>query len=197
MTDGARQNKSESSTSLLKRAQAGQDDAVEQLCERYSERLRRWAHGRLPPWARDGVDTEDIVQDTLLQAFRRLPAIEVRHRNTAAVYLHQAVRNKIRDQLRRVARRPPGASIPSQLPNEDPSPLECAIGAENVELYEEALSRLRPEDREAIFLRMELGGTYAELAEVLGKPTASAARLAVSRALLRLVDEMSREPRRS
>ena len=116
----------------------------------------------------------------------------MRHRNTAAVYLHQAVRNKIRDQLRRVARRPPGASIPSQLPNAGPSPLECAIGAENVELYEEALSRLRPEDREAIFLRIELGGTYAELAEALGKPTASAARMAVSRALLRLTEEMGR-----
>jgi hypothetical protein len=40
--------------------------------------------------------------------------------------------------------------------------------------------------------RVELDGTYEELAEVLGKPSADAARMTVSRALVRLAEEMRR-----
>ena len=39
----------------------------------------------------------------------------------------------------------------------DNSPLEEAIGREAVERYEAALQRLKPEEREAIIARVELG----------------------------------------
>ena len=42
----------------------------------------------------------------------------------------------------------------------------------------------------AIVGRIELQYSYEELATVLNKPTANAARVAVARALKRLVDEM-------
>ena len=67
-----------------------------------------------------------------------------------------------------------------------------AIGQEALERYEAALARLRPEDREAIIIRVELGCPYAEVAAALGKPSAAAAHMAVSRALIRLAEEMSR-----
>ena len=38
-----------------------------------------------------------------------------------------------------------------------------------------------------------MGLSYAEVAEALGKPTAAAAHMAVSRALVRLAEEMSHE----
>ena len=41
--------------------------------------------------------------------------------------------------------------------------------------------------------RLEMAGTYEELAEVLGKPSADAARMAVGRALARLAKEMGHE----
>ena len=53
-----------------------------------------------------------------------------------------------------------------------------------------ALERLRPEEREAIVARVEMGYSYDELAQVLGKPTPDAARKAAQRALVRLADEM-------
>ena len=59
--------------------------------------------------------------------------------------------------------------------------------------YEEALRRLKPEDREAVIGRVELGLTYGELALALEKPTADAARKAAQRALVRLAREMDRE----
>jgi RNA polymerase sigma-70 factor (ECF subfamily) len=57
--------------------------------------------------------------------------------------------------------------------------------------YERALARLRPEEQEALIARVELGYTYTEMAEALGKPSAEAARKAAERALIRLAQEMA------
>ena len=47
-----------------------------------------------------------------------------------------------------------------------------------------------PEEREAIIGRVELGMTYADLAEALGKPSSEAARKTAARAFRRLAEEM-------
>ncbi len=72
------------------------------------------------------------------------------------------------------------------------SPLDAAIGQEAVDRYETALQRLNDEEREAIIARVELGMSFEEVAAALEKPSADAARKAVSRALLRLATEMRR-----
>ena len=43
------------------------------------------------------------------------------------------------------------------------------------------------------FARVEFGLSFAEVAQVLGKPSADAARMAVVRALVRLAEEMGRK----
>ena len=58
------------------------------------------------------------------------------------------------------------------------SPLEQAIGRESLERYDRALERLKPEEREAIIARLEMGYSYDEMAEMLGKPTGDALRKA-------------------
>ena len=100
---------------------------------------------------------------------------------------------RIRDDLRRFDRRGPREMLDSAEPDAAPSPLEQAIGRQRTERYERALSRLRPEDREALIARLELGCSYEEMASALGKPTADAARKAAQRALVRLVAEMKRD----
>jgi RNA polymerase sigma-70 factor (ECF subfamily) len=111
-------------------------------------------------------------------------------------YLRQAVLNRLRDELRRHSRRPDIVDVGGDLDGlelaADQSPLEEAIGREAVELYEAALQRLRPEEREAIIARVEMDYTYQEMAEALGKPSAEAARKAAQRALVRLAEEMRR-----
>jgi RNA polymerase sigma factor (sigma-70 family) len=186
----------ESSLDLIERAKAGDSDAVETLIARYLPRLQRWARGRLPASARDLLETQDLVQETLFRAFRQIDQFEVRGEGALQGYLRQALVNRIRDEIRRVNRRPPAVGLDPALQDDAPSPLERAIGSEAVERYEQALSRLKPDDREAIIGRIELGLTNEEVAEALGKPSANAARMAVERALLRLVKEM-REPTRS
>jgi RNA polymerase sigma-70 factor (ECF subfamily) len=108
-------------------------------------------------------------------------------------YLRQAVMNRIRDEIRRVGRKPPHVELEEGTVDPARSPLEEAIGMEEIERYESALARLRPEEREAIILRVELGYTYEELAQLLRKPTSGAAHKATKRALVRLAEEMAVE----
>ena len=61
------------------------------------------------------------------------------------------------------------------------SPLEAAIAQETLDEYDAALNRLKPDEREAVVARIELGLSYAEIAEMLDKPSANAARMAVVR----------------
>ena len=183
---------SDATLRLLALARAGNREAVEILYARYFPRLRRWASGRLPPWARDARETQDLVQDTLLQALRHLEHFEPRHEGALQAYLRQTLLNRIRDELRRVDRRPILTSLDGREIEPCPSPLEAAIGSEALLRYEEALTRLRPEEREAVIARVELGYSYAELAEALGKPSSEAARKAAERALVRLAEEMQR-----
>jgi RNA polymerase sigma-70 factor (ECF subfamily) len=181
-----------SSLELVARAKGGDRESLEELCARYLPRLRRWAHGRLPGAARGALATDDVVQDALVKTLAHLAGFEPRHEAALQAYLREAVRNRIRDALRRAGRRPEPSALDSQQPDAAPSPLERTIGRESLERYEAALARLRDDDRAAIVAKLELQGSYRELAESLGKPSADAARMSVGRALLRLAEEMAR-----
>jgi RNA polymerase sigma-70 factor (ECF subfamily) len=175
---------------LIRRANAGDKAAADRLFARYAPALHRWTRGRLPRWARDIADTHDIVQDALLQTFRHLDGFEYRGDGALHAYLRQTVMNRIREELRRRQRRGEREDLDPTLEAEGPSPLEVAIGRETLDRYEEALARLTVDDREAIIARVELGLSHHEIAEALGKPSDDAARMAVARALVRLVKEM-------
>jgi len=182
----------EATVELLERVKRGDRGALDVLFERCVPKLRRWAHGRLPMSVRGMQDTADLVQDTVLAALRRLDHFEARHQGALQAFLRQAVMNRICDILRQRDRRPEQIELPDNLTDNSNSPLEQAIGSENLERYEAALKRLRPEDQEAIVSRLELQYSYPELAIVLGKPTTAAARVAVMRAMKRLVEEIRR-----
>lgn len=182
----------QSSVQLLQRAQAGDRDAVEQLMARYLPRLKRWATGRLPRAARDLADTTDLVQNTLLQTFKRIETVHAGRDGGLQAYLRQSVMNGIRDELRRAYRRPRLDPLGEMHAHPGPSPLELAIGKETAEHYERALAALRPLDREAVVARLELGCSYAEVGQMLGKSSPNAARMTVERAIVRLMDEMRR-----
>lgn len=179
-----------SSFALLQRARNGDEEACNELCARYLPRLRRWAHGRLPDWARQHLDTEDIVQDTLMQSVRQLPAFTPQHERAFCAYVSQALRNRLRDAVRRALTRPSGQPLSPDEPAGDPSPLEQAVGVQMMNRYDSALQRLREPDRELVVARVELGLDYEEIAGLLDKPSIPAARVAVSRALVRLATEM-------
>jgi RNA polymerase sigma-70 factor (ECF subfamily) len=180
------------SVELVRLAQAGDRRALDRLFQRYLPILRRWAAGRLPRWARDLVDTDDMIQETMVRTFQNLEGFVPQHDRAFGAYLRQALLNRIRDEVRKAQARPQRADLTSQHAAGGPSPLEEAIGKDALEAYENALGRLDAADREAILARIELGLTYEQIAEASDRPSAEAARKAVSRALLRLATEMSR-----
>jgi RNA polymerase sigma factor (sigma-70 family) len=180
----------EATLSLLERARAGDQDALNDLFARYAPPLRRWASGRLPRWARDLSDTPDLVQETLFNTFKNIDSFEHREEGALQSYLRRAVMNRIRDELRRAQHRPESIALDPALGDDAASPLDAAIGAEAVERYEAALDRLREDERELIIARVELGLTYSEIAAAAARPSANAARMAVARALMRLAEEM-------
>jgi len=181
----------ESSFELVRRARSGDRDALNRLCERYLPALSRWASGRLPSWARELMNTQDLVQEAFLHTIERIGEFEHRREGALHAYLRRALMNRIQDEIRRVRRRPAKGADPDLEPDSDASPLEKAIGREEVARYESALDRLDDEERELVVGRVELGLNYDDLARAQGKPTANAARMAVSRALLRLAEGMA------
>ncbi|NNE44575.1 MAG: hypothetical protein HKN12_10220, partial [Gemmatimonadetes bacterium] len=128
----------ETTSLLLMQAKAGDDAAVNQLCARLVPRLTRWASGRLPAGARSLTDTEDVVQDAVIQSIRRLETFRPEGGGAFFAYLRQAVMNRIRDQIRRrdVGER---ALDVIDKPAAPPSPLQDVVGAEVLERYEAAL----------------------------------------------------------
>jgi RNA polymerase sigma factor (sigma-70 family) len=184
----------DSSINLLSRIRDGDAEALNRLIARHLPPLQRWARGRLPRGIRDLEDTADLVQETVIQAIKHLNHFEYRREGALQAYLRHAVYNRIRMEFRRKQSRPARTELDPEHEDISASPLEQAVGREAVERYERALARLKPEDREAVIAKMELDCSYAELARALGKPSADAARMAVGRALMRLAQEMKREP---
>jgi len=165
---------------------------MEALLGRYLPRLQRWASGRLPRNSRRLVDTDDLVQDALLNTFKRLSEFRPKHDGALMAYLREAVANRIRMELRRPA--PESVAFePDLLPSNGESPLQSLLEGEAVERYERALAALDEDDRAAIVSRFEMGLSYEALARAMDRPSAEAARKLAERALRRLVIMMQPE----
>jgi RNA polymerase sigma-70 factor (ECF subfamily) len=182
----------ESSLDLLERARAGDADALDSLLRRYLTPLRRWAHGRLPTWARDGSDTQDIIQDAVYQTLRHISHIQADSPGALHRYLRRAVMNRIRDELRRAKRHSPADDEVDGMASRGPSPLELAIGREAVQAYESALAELPEHERELVIAHLEWGFSYEELAAVFDRPSRDAVRMSIRRALFKLAKAMNR-----
>ncbi len=181
----------QSTLELLDRAKGGDELARDVVFRRCVRGLKRFAAGRLPVRCRGMNDTEDLVQDTVASALRRLDRFEIRHEGALLAYLRQAVLNRIIDEVRKKNRRPLAVTLPEDYVDGGTSPLERVIGLQNVERYEAALRQLRPRDREAIVMRLEQQIGYDLMAKHLGMPSPNAARVAVKRALFRLAQKMA------
>ncbi len=182
----------ESTAVLVDRIRDGDLEAREEFARLYIPLLRRWAHGRLPSSARSLAETDDLVQTTLMKSLDRVKELKLERAGSMLAYLRTVLLNAVRREIRRPQHRSPRLSLEGA---------EAAVAAEvsphgdeDIGLfldYERALNSLKPETREAVILRLEFGLSYAEIAAALEKSSADAARMLVSRALLKLAEEMS------
>jgi RNA polymerase sigma-70 factor, ECF subfamily len=186
---GAAGSSTTTSWRALAHGHAGDRPAVAALVARAIPALRRWAHGRLPRWARSIADTVDLVHDAVLHTIGRADRLDLGSRRALSAYLRQAVRNRVRDEHRRFAVRGRTEPLPPLLRDPSPAPDEQAISAENRRRYTSALARLNPSDRELIVAHVELDYSHEQLACMTGR-TRNAARMALERAIRRLAKHM-------
>ena len=180
---------------LVERARAGDASAISALFGRHRAPLSRWAHGRLPRGMRDLKDTDDLVQEAMHRALKRVEQFEHRHQGSFLAYLCQIITNLIRDEARKHRKRPQRQEFPEDIEDGRPSPIDDAIGSDTHRRYLRALDRLPEDQRRAVLLRVELGLSYEEIAGELSRPTPNAARLLVTRGLERLSKEMQEAQR--
>lgn len=175
-----------STRTLIDRARRGDSRAWDHVFGRVIGRLRRWAHGRLPRRIRGAHETHDVVQEAALGVWKRLEHLDFQKAGDLEAYVRQAVINRIRDEARRSRLRPALLAVDPQLPDPQYTPLERVLEAEESARYESAFQALDVADREAIVARINLGLSYEQVAELVGKPSAAAARMSVNRAIARL-----------
>ena len=177
---------------LLRRIRTGESAAKQALYERCLPLLRRWAHGRLPHYARDIADTDDLVQVTLLRALNRLDSFNADGGSGSFLaYLRQILLNEVRGELRKRQSRGDKLDIDDlPLPDDTASVVEQLVGQQRIHSYEAALATLDREQQALIVMRLEFGMTYQEIAcETASSP--DAVRMRVTRALKTVASRIS------
>ena len=138
---------SDDTVELLRRARAGERDALDRLFDHHVPILRRWASGRMPRWARNSDDTWDVVQETVTQTLKHLDSFEPRGVGALQAYLRRAVVNRIRNAIRRASVRPQRAELHDDIADTARSPLDSAIRQQRQARYEAGLASLEPVER--------------------------------------------------
>jgi len=177
--------------STLDRAQAGDEQAFRELTDPYRAELLRHCYQILGSVA----DAEDMLQETLLAAWRGLSSFE--GRSSLRSWLHRIAVNGCLNALRDRSRRPREVPLMAEpppptrlagpvwvepypdvlldgLPDGTPGPEARYDAKESIELaFITALQHLPPRQRTVLVLRDVLGYRTAEVAGMLGGTGAS------------------------
>jgi RNA polymerase sigma-70 factor (ECF subfamily) len=189
-----RAESSDSTADLVFKARSGDRSAENEIVRRNLPELTQYARGRLPGAARGGTDTEDLVQDTMIQALKRLQTFDPSRRGGFQAYLRTSLRHRVCDEVRRSIRTPQTSPM-EDTPDRGPTQHDVIAARETVANYKRALGTLRPNYRALVQAHIERDWTHEQIARMFGKPSVNAARVALGRAINRLMAAMAREPK--
>jgi RNA polymerase sigma-70 factor (ECF subfamily) len=165
---------------------------LEQLLGRLIPALARWTHGRLPRHARRRCDSWDLVQDAWSGALQHLDSLDLTDAARVHAYLQQAIRNRIRDEIRRSRIGEVGWVDGISPVDRGPSPLDDTLESDERRRFRLALLALPDPEQLLVVGRVELHLEYDDLARATGRVSAEAARRAVGRAMMRLGRELAK-----
>lgn len=146
---------------LVRMAQQGDQAAFAQLVAAHRDRLFTLAARELG----SAADAEDVVQETLLRAWRALPGF--RRDASLSTWLYRICLNAIHDHRSRSARRSTTALDDVAEPAD---PRDRIAEQELSRALQDALAEIDETYRTAVLLYDVLGRSYAEIAEVLAIP---------------------------
>ena len=168
---------------LVRRARAGDHDALGELYDRFRDRVARFATGRLG----DAEKAEDVTSETFEGVLRGLSAY--RPGTDFEAWLFTIARRRVADHFRRRARRREVELDELGRAASAGGPEDAVLAAERRAEVAGAFRRLRPDQQEVLALRVLGGLTAAQVAKVVGK-SEGAVRVAQHRALLDLRQRM-------
>ncbi len=185
---------------LLRRWHDGDGEALEQLIQRDLPWIREHVKKRLGPLLRGKAETQDYVQDALVEFLRYGPRFLTEDRDRMRGLLARIIENVLRDRndwfrakRRAVSKeRRMGSTMVLDLDRRAPTvarPSQEAIREEQEAWTRLALELLEPEDRDIITMRHWEGLSFAEIGERLGVGT-DAARMRLNRALPKLAKRL-------
>lgn len=166
------------------RARAGEVDAFRVLVERHGRALFRLAYRMTG----NEQDAEDLVQETLLRAFRELHRFD--GRASFATWIYRICANCSLDLIRaRKCRQEAGwfgeGDWTERLPSSAPSPERLAQSGQMYQLLRPAMEQLSEMERTAFVLRHYEGCNIPQIASALGVE-GGAAKHTVFRAVQKL-----------
>lgn len=179
----------------------GDESAFTALVHEHTPWIEATVRRRLGPVLRQRVDTQDIVQNTLIEVLRGGPRFVVTDREHLRGLLARMVENVLRVQAhhgqagKRDVRRemtPPSRDSVLFLdgqPGSTATPSQAAAKEEDAAWVRLAVEMLAPEDRAAILWREFQGLSFAEIAARL-QVTEDSARMRFNRALPKLARKL-------
>ncbi len=179
---------------LLEKAKSGDSQALSLAFEKYRRRLAVLVYFKLSPGGRESSEVEDLVQETLLRAFRDISGFSYQSPGSFMRWLSSIADHVIIDRVRyrnRDCRAGEDVRFRSESNPLGPEPADSRTPS-RVFAQQEAVERLLmarlnelPEDyRQAILMAKIEGISTAEMAERLGK-SREAVALLVYRAVKR------------
>ena len=156
---------------LIERCKNGDKDAFDPLYEKYSNILKSFIWPRL---GRHAQDADDVVQETLIKAYKALP--KFRGNATFSTWIHAIAKNECSSHLR--AKGPQTAELNEELIAEESAPEDKEWQDELQEKRENRasnelqkyLSQLSEEHRDILVKRQLQKMTYKQIAKDLGIP---------------------------
>jgi RNA polymerase sigma factor (sigma-70 family) len=191
---------------LMHRYQGGDDDALNELFDRYYDRVQRIARIRMGPWLRNLTESDDIVQNTFTVAFNKIGGIEIRDHASIIQYLSKVLENQIRGAVRYFGaqKRDPGRVVALEqtqsntqseiMPvDEQLIPIDQLLSQELKDTYDACVHSLAHDQREVVLLKEYAGASWAEIQRALERPTVHAAQELYCRAQIRLAECLRRK----
>jgi RNA polymerase sigma-70 factor (ECF subfamily) len=163
---------------LVEKAKNGDRAAFDRLAEDVRARLQ----GALENWTRfqvgPALDVEEVLQDTLLRAYRSLDRFEWQDEDSFFRWLCGIAKRALAEAARQ-ARRAERSLAREPVQAGEPSPSAILRRRERFDRLEQALEDLGPDHREVILLCRIEGLTSAEVAERLNRSPAAVRQLLV------------------
>ena len=159
---------------LVKRCQAGQTEAFDELVTRYRTRIFAMIYNMV----HNEQDAWDLAQDSFVKAWKSIKRF--RGRSSFYTWIYRIVMNVTIDWLRKKQVKGAGVEFDDAiqlrevnpasktLPKADPLPYERMERTEVRSRIDNAITQLSPEHRAVILMKETEGMQYHEIAEALG-----------------------------